>query len=62
MKSSSDGNGNDKYIPLNPSVEDMCDNLEEDVTPLAQTRDFDNEYDSFAHAKTIPFDLTNSYH
>ena len=63
VESSEDENGNDKYLPLDPSIDDMCDNLEDDVTPLAQTKDFDNEYDdSFALAKTKPFDLTNGHH
>ena len=62
VESSEDENGNDRYLHLDPSVDDMCDNLEDDVTPLAQTKDFDNEYDSFALVKTKPFDLTNGHH
>lgn len=40
----------------------MCENLEDDVTPLAQTRDyFDNEMsgdNSFVLIQTKPFDLS----
>ena len=44
------------------SYDEMCENLEDDVTPLAQTRDyFDNEMsgdNSFVLIQTKPFDLS----